>query len=295
MIDWLIAYQGLADLTLLNVLLALSQYVILRAGAFSVATAGLAAIGAYTAADLIMSEHMNPALAVLIAAGAGAIMALLLSIPLARLRGVFQAIATLAFVQIVLSLSLYADTLTGGANGVNGIPKAVQTWHLVVIVAIVLWMLGNLGRSSTGRAFEAIQHDEHVAVAFGVEVTRTHALAFTLSGFLAGLTGGLIAAHNYSVVGEQFGFDLVVQILSFVVLGGRRSLAGPVVGAIVLTWLPELARPLADNRMVIYGALLMVVIIYLPHGLVDTVQLRLRARRRTTRWRLAGEVARGGA
>jgi branched-chain amino acid transport system permease protein len=94
--------------------------------------------------------------------------------------------------------------------------------------------------------------------------------AFAISGFIAGLAGSMMALHNYSVVPEEFGFGMLVACLSFVILGGTQSLGGPVLGAFLLTLLPEVSRPLADNRMILYGALLMVVTIYLPHGIYST-------------------------
>jgi branched-chain amino acid transport system permease protein len=86
-----------------------------------------------------------------------------------------------------------------------------------------------------------------------------------------------MACHNHSVVPEEFGFDMLTTVLAYVVLGGRQSVAGPIVGAVVLSLLPEIARPLADNRMILLGALIMLAIIYLPHGIVDSIVI---ARRR---------------
>jgi branched-chain amino acid transport system permease protein len=205
--------------------------------------------------------------------------AVVLSIPLARLRGVFQAIATLAFVQIVVSIALYADRFTGGATGLNGIPASAGTLEIVIVLALALWLLHNIGRSPMGRAFDTIRQDEHVAVAFGIDVVRHHTIAFALSGLLAGLAGGLLALHNYSVVPDEFGFSMLVAGLSYVIFGGRQSLGGPILGAAILTVLPEVSRPLADNRMILYGGLLMWTVIYLPHGLFDTALARWRLRR----------------
>jgi branched-chain amino acid transport system permease protein len=272
MSDFIAGYQPFFNVMLLNCGLALSQYLVLRAGVFSVATAGLAAIGAYTAGLSALRLGLPSGAGLLAALGAGALAAAILSVPLARLRGVFQAIATLAFVQIVLSVALWATPLTGGATGLNGIPKTVGTGHLVVMLAAVIYVLAALGRSGLGRAFDAIRQDETVAVSLGVSVARAHALAFALSGGIAGLTGGLIAYHNYSVVPEDFGFAMLVSVLAGVVLGGRQAVAGPVVGAMILTALPELARPLADNRLIVHGALLMLAIIYLPQGIVDSLR-----------------------
>ena len=137
MLQLFIAYQPLVDLFLLHSGLALAQYLVLRAGVFSIANAGLTAIGAYLSAWLTLKAGLHPALSVVAGAVAGMAVAVLLSLPLARLRGVYQAIATLAFVQIVVSLCLYFDTLTGGPQGFNNIPKLVQTWHLVLAVVVV--------------------------------------------------------------------------------------------------------------------------------------------------------------
>jgi branched-chain amino acid transport system permease protein len=267
-------YGSLIDLCMMNALLALSQYIVLRAGVFSLATAGLAAFGAYAAADLIVAgTGLWPAVAA--GAVAGLVVALALSLPLARLRGVYQAIATLAFVQIVVSLALFAHRFTGGATGLNGIPKVVDSWQIAIVLVAATYFVSRISASPLGVAFDIIRQDETAAVSLGVNVASHHRLAFAFSGILAGIGGAMMAGHDYSVVPEEFGFSMLVGALSFVVLGGRQSVFGPIVGAVVLTLLPEVARPLADNRMVLYGALLMAIIVYVPHGIVDGIALRL--------------------
>jgi branched-chain amino acid transport system permease protein len=269
--DFFLAYQSLADLVILGCGLAFSQYVVLRAGVFSIATPGFTLLGAYTA-GLLLTKHDMPALLGLAAALAmGAVAGLLLSLPLARLRGVYQAIATLAFVQIALSFALNAEDLTGGALGLNGIPKVVGTASLLVFLVATTYLLVAVGGSGIGRAFDAIRQDETVAVSLGINVVRYQRLAFMLSGAIAGVTGGLMAFHNYALVPEEFGFGMLVAALAFVVLGGRISVAGPIVGTVILTLLPEVARPMADYRMLVHGALLIVVIAYLQNGIVDTL------------------------
>jgi branched-chain amino acid transport system permease protein len=274
----LAGYQPLLNLILLNCGLALSQFVVLRAGVFSVATPAFASIGAYAAGLSTLRLGAPSGVGLLAASVAGTLAGLLLSLPLARLRGVFQAIATVALVQIVLSLALYATDLTGGANGLNGIPKLADTPELVLFVAAVVYVLISLGRARIGYAFDAIRQDETVAVTLGISAAGHQALAFALSGAIAGLTGGLMAYHNRSVVPEEFGFGMLVTVLAYVVLGGRRSVLGPLAGAVILCLLPELARPLADNRMIVHGAVLMLVITYLPHGIVDSLQIAYRRR-----------------
>lgn len=273
------SHQALFNLCLIAALLGISQYIVLRAGLFSLATAGLAAFGAYTSGILVLTYGVHPLIAILMGGVMGMIVALILAVPLVRLRGVFQAIATLAFVQIVKSFAFYLEGLTGGATGLNGIPKTVDTLGLLVALVLVLFFVSRLSVSPTGRAFDTIRQDETAAVAFGINVSRQHGIAFAVSGFVAGIAGALSASHNYSVVPEEFGFGMLIAALSFVVLGGRVSIWGPVVGAFVLTLLPEIARPLAENRMIVFGALLIAVIIYLPNGVVDTLVSKWKRRR----------------
>lgn len=278
---WIVTYLPLLGAALLNCGFAISQYIVMRAGVFSVATAGYASLGAYTAATLTMRYGVPPPLALLASALVGALTGGILSIPLARLRGVFQAIATLAFVQIVMSLALFSDRLTGGAMGMNGIPQVVQWPHLLIYVVALVYLISALGGSSIGRVFDTARQDETVAVSLGMSVTRYHALAFALSGAVGGLTGGFYAFYLHSITPDQFGFALLVTTLAAVVLGGRVSVAGPIVGAAIMTFLPELARPLAEQRYLLNGALLMIAIIYLPEGIVDTVKYKLEQRKLT--------------
>lgn len=279
MSDLLAAYRPLIELFLLHTGYAFSQYIVLRAGVFSVAHAGFAAIGAYLAAILTVRYGLPAPFSVAAAVIAGIAGALLLSWPLARLRGVYQAIATLAFVQIVLSLNLYAETFTGGAMGFNGIPKLVGLGWLALAAGLVIYAMAAIGSTRVGRAFEAVRQDEAMAASLGISVRFNQALAFAISGAIAGLFGALEAFHSYALEPNQFGFAFLVAGLSYVVLGGRRSVLGPIVGTAVLIALPELARPLAENRILVYGLLLMAVINFMPRGIVDTVLGALHRRR----------------
>ncbi len=271
MVELFTAYRPLVDLFLLHAGLALGQYIVLRAGVFSIANAGLTAIGAYLSAGLTLKTGLPPALAIAVGAAVGTLVSMLLSLPLARLRGVYQAIATLAFVQVVLSLNVYAESLTGGAMGMNGIPKVVSTGTLALALALTLYVVWAIGQTRLGRAFDAIRQDEMVAASLGASVRYYQTVAFALSGAIAGFYGGLEAFHSYSIEPNRFGFEFVVAILSYVVLGGRRSIWGPVVGTAVLLALPELARPLAQYRTLVYGLIMVLVMGYLPRGIYDTL------------------------
>ena len=279
MTEFITTYQHLFNVFLLGSGYAISQWVVMRSGVFSVATAGLAAIGAYSAAILTTRYGWPYPASLLAGTLMGSLTGLLLSWPLTRLRGVFQAIATLAFVQVVVALTLFAQDLTGGALGLNAIPTLVGTPQTLIALVVVVYLMLAINATRLGRAFEAIRQNEAVASTLGVSVNFHQAFAFGLSGAIAGLFGGLEAFQSFALFPNTFGFSLVIAALSYVVLGGRRSVAGPILGTAILLVLPEISRSLADYRMALYGAVLMLVIAFLPRGIVDTVLLTLRRRR----------------
>lgn len=279
MINFFLTYQSLFDHILVNMLLAMSQYVVLRAGVFSLGSAGFAALGAYGAAILITKAGWSPVAAIAMGVVLGTAVSALLALPLARLRGVFQAVATLAFVQIVLSGTQNWMSLTNGALGITGIPHVAGTAWLLAVVVVVVTLLVMMGRYSFGRALDVIREDETVAVSLGISVPRHQRIAFILSGGLAGLAGALHACSSYAITPNDYGFHLLVAALAMVVLGGRTTVWGALVGAAVLTSLPELFRVFADYRYVVQGVLLMLVIVYLPRGVADTLIAVVRDRR----------------
>jgi branched-chain amino acid transport system permease protein len=279
MTDFFHAHESLFGLMLLNCGFAMSQYIVLRAGVFSIATAGIAALGAYTAALLNMRYGFPAWVSVPVAGLVGLVTGLLLSIPLALLRGPYQAIATLAFVQIVAFTILFFENFTGGALGLNNIPRLVTIWQILGVVLIAIYVMMAISATRIGRAFDAIRQDEVVAASLSISTGFYHTLAFAISGVLAGLFGGMQAFYTYSLEPGQYGFPFVTAALAFVVFGGQSSVLGGVVGAVFLTAVPELARPLADNRLLVYGLLLMVVITFIPNGVVGSLNAVLAKRR----------------
>jgi branched-chain amino acid transport system permease protein len=148
-------------------------------------------------------------------------------------------------------------------------------------------------RSRIGRAFDAIRQNEAVAASLGVSIVRHQALAFVIAGALAGVYGSLEAFHSYTLVPSQFGFPALIAILSYVVFGGRNTILGPIVGTAILILLPEIVRPLADARMLVYGLLLIATINFLPRGIADTLIERARARRLGSKPGVAATTATG--
>ncbi|CAN5251588.1 branched-chain amino acid ABC transporter permease [soil metagenome] len=264
-----------------NSLLALSIYLTLSCGLLAMANAAFMGIGAYTAALLTMNYGMPFPVALAGGIVAPAIVAFVIGKPTLRLSGVYLAMATLGFGEVVRIVILNADSLTGGALGLNGIPNLTEWWHVALALFVTLLVLWRLRRSRVGRSFEAIKEDETAASLMGINVGNYKMLAFVLGAGIAGLAGGLNAHLTFFIGPQEFGFDRGVEILTMAIFGGVGSLAGPVVGAIIITLLPELLRSLRDFRLVFNGLILVLIVLFLPGGIWD--MQRWRAWRRRSR------------
>lgn len=265
------AYGDLFAFLLLNAVLALSLYLTLAAGLLSMGTAGFMSIGAYTATLLTLRADAPYVLALGAAALAAALAGLGLGWPVLRLRGVYLAIATIGFGEIVRVAALNLP-FTGGALGINGIPRLAEWWHVGLVLLGLTYFFLRLRGSKTGQALAAIREDEVAARASGVEVTRYKTIAFVLSAAIAGLAGGLSAHLTYFISPNEFGFALAVDVLVYAVVGGTGSFVGPVLGSTVITLLPELLRNVGVTagaiRLGVNGLILLLVILFLPNGLL---------------------------
>ncbi len=240
------------------------------------------AIGAYTAALLTLREGWPFAAVVLAGALAAALVAVPLGIPVLRLRGVFLAIATIGFGEVVRIAIINAD-VTNGALGLPSIPRKTEWWHIYGLLAALLYFFWRLRGSRMGYALEAIKEDEAAARTMGIDTTFYKVAAFVIGAFIAGLAVG-IDAHLVNAIGPNtYNFGLAVDILIFAVVGGMGSFWGPVLGAALITAIPEILRidqirrlgiqPGAD-RLIINGLILLVIILFLPRGLVAIFQGR---------------------
>lgn len=279
MIDFFKANQPVFDFFLLTLGFSYSQQIVLRSGVFSLASAAFAALGAYSCAYLVVRLGLPVFGGVMVGMLMGGLVGYLVSLPLARLRGVYQAIATLALVEAVVAIALYAEPITGGAVGFNNIPKHVGTLEILFAVTVLIYLLYAMNSSRIGRGFDALRQDEYVAASLGVSSRNLHTMAFIASGLIGGLFGALQSMYTYSVEPHQFGFGFMVTTLAAIVLGGRRTLLGPFIGSVIIILLPEIARPLAEYRQIVVGAVLVIVVIYTPQGLGDTFLAWLRNRR----------------
>ena len=256
-----------------HALLALSIWLTLACGLLSLANAAFMGIGAYVSA--LLSLHAGwPFAAVLAAAGVvPALVALIIGIPTLRLSGVYLAMATLAFGEVVRITVLNLE-ITGGPEGLNGIPQSTQGWHIVAILALVIYGLTRMQRSRVGRAFESIREDDVAASLMGIDVARYKLFAFVLGATLAGVAGGLNAHFTFFISPREYGFENAVDILTMAVLGGTGSLIGPMLGAAILTLLPELLRFLHEFRGIFNGIVLVLVVLFLPKGIWEPRRIK---------------------
>jgi branched-chain amino acid transport system permease protein len=270
-------YGSLINFIGINALLALSLYVTLSAGQLSLGNAAFAGIGGYTAGILTTQLGVPYGVALLAGALAAALVGFLLGLPVLRLRGVFLAIATLSFGEVVRIAAINLK-ITGGAEGLLGMPTRTKTWIIYLTVIGVGYFLAKLRHSRIGWSFQSIREDETAAAAMGINTTYYKTLAFTIGAFIAGLAGALYAHLNYIISPGEFGFSAAVNLLIYCIVGGSRVWYGPIFGATLLTALPEVLRGIGVTagpiRMFVNGLILLLVILFLPNGLVSLFQRR---------------------
>jgi len=271
--DFFRVYQTTIGVIGINALLALSVWVTLYAGQLTLGNAAFMAIGAYGSALLGMSLGVPFPMGLAVGALLSAVLAVPLGFAVFRLRGVYLAIATIGFGEVV-RVVLLTLPFTGKALGLNGIPPITELWQIYLSLAVVGYVLWRVQGSTAGRAWAAIREDEIAAASQGIAIRRYKLAAFVAGAAIAAWAGGLSAHLNFSIEPGDFGFTRAVQILVFAVVGGTPSVAGPIVGATLLTALPEILRPLKEYRDIFAGLILMLVIIYLPRGLVTLAELR---------------------
>lgn len=265
--DLLWAYQDLFYGLGVNAILALSMYAVLALGQLSLGQAAFMGIGAYAGA--LVTVKLGAPFAVSLAAAVflPAAAAAIIGVPTLRLTGVYLAIATVGLGEVLRIVYLNTDYV-GGALGFSGIPEKANGWIIYGLLAAILAGFLLVQRSKIGRAIEAIREDEDAARVMGIDVVSYKMNALILSAGLAGLAGALNAHYSSFIAPGEFGFESAVTILSYAVFGGVATPWGPVLGSAVLTLLPELLRPLHDLRGVFNGLIIVLVMIFLPKGLL---------------------------
>lgn len=282
MSEFLENYGFLLVSILQQALLGFSIYLPMMAGQLSLAGLGFYSLGGYVAAIMGVHSSFGPMretlgffmypLQWLCALILGVVLGFCLGRPVLRLRGIYLALATIAFIQIVNTTMLNLP-IAGGAVGVFAIPQAFESrlgyiWFFGPLLIVSQVLVHRIAGSAAGLAFAAIREDETAASAMGVKTTANKVRAFVLGCALACLTGAMSAPFLNTWNARQGSFDASVACLAYVLIGGSRSLWGPLCGAALLVSLPELLRPLKDFRMILNGLVLMLACVYLPQGIM---------------------------
>lgn len=274
-------------------------------GQFSLGHAGFMAIGAYTTALLIMPPMYKEMLfiieplawpfnvlqlpfivALLLGGVLAAFAAILIGLPVLRLKGDYLGIATLGFAEIIRVIANNIPQVTNGALGIKGIPQYTNLWWTVGFAVFTVFIVKRLISSSYGRALMAIRENEIAAEAIGVNLTYHKVMSFTISAFFAGIGGGLLASLLTTIDPRAFMFVMTFNVLIVVVLGGLGSITGTVIAAFLFNFCLEYLRPIEEGlnlgfvsipevpglRMVTFSLLLLVIILFKQKGLMGEIE-----------------------
>jgi branched-chain amino acid transport system permease protein len=272
--------------TVINIVLAVSFRLINLTGQMSLAHGGMMMIGAYTGAILVTKLGFSSWLSLLLAGVAAAIIACLIGFPFTRLKGIYFSMVTIFLAQIATLFIQQLKDITGGNQGIFGIPKpdpiiipgilnidftpGVNQYYLLVVIAVIsLVTMWAIERSRVGLTFMGIRQSESLGESLGINATGYKVLAFTIGSFFAGIIGGFYSQYLSTVSTSTFNFIFTINILIYMMVGGEGKFIGPIIGAVILTLLPEVARPLKSYTTFVFAGVLMVIIFLLPEGLVS--------------------------
>ena len=277
-LPWLITtpyWRGIMVLCAMNVMLALSLNLVLGyTGQLNLGQSAFFGIGAYVSTILVKTWGWNFWLAALAAVGAAGLLGLVLAAFAVRLRGHYLAIASLGFAVITYQVLVNWEKVTEGVRGIYGIRPPVggtiALFYLVAGIALAVYvLLDNLVRSPVGDTLRAIREDEVSAASLGVNAALWKAFAFGLGAAIAGLAGCFYPGFVGTLVPDAFNIVESFTMMAMVIVGGMGTMAGPVIGAIALTFLPELLRGFGELRLLVYGLALTLVVLFMPGGIVQ--------------------------
>jgi len=279
----------------LNLILGYTGQVNLAHGAFF-------GIGAYASALMMLKLNMNFWLALPLAAAIAGVFGFLIGLPALRTRGSYFAIGTLCFNIIVTLIVDRWEGLTDGARGLMGIPGAAsiplpwgreivfntmasQYYLVLFFLILTIFVLRRIMQSLVGRSFRAIRGNEELAEALGIHAMRTKLLSFVVSCFFAGVGGVLYASYIGFLSPEITDYHVSFDALIYVMIGGVGTIVGPIIGTLLFVTIPETLHVAAEFRLLLYGLILIVMIIYLPRGIVGWVKdLKGRKKKQEVAW-----------
>lgn len=295
-------YLQVASFVMINIILGISIYITLSSGQLSLGNAGFMGIGAYTSALLTIHFDVPIILGVIMGALVAGVFGILIGIPALRLQGVYLAIATLGFGEVIRVIFVNWDSVTHGAIGLSGIPHlgrellksvagmgfdpemiGLRNNQFVYLLVVILLLIINIlfvcffirqNNSRVGRAFAAIKMDEKAAESMGINITYYKVLSFTQGAVLAGFAGALYAHVMAYISPADFAYHRAIEILIFSVFGGSEVIWGAIFGATFMTIMPEALRFISEYRYMIYGSILILMMAFRPQGIIDASVLQ---------------------
>jgi branched-chain amino acid transport system permease protein len=294
-------------LIMISVLLAVSLRALTRTGQVSIGTAGFMLLGAYSSALLSIRLGLSFWITLPLGGLLAAVVALIVGYPFLRAKGIYFAILTVTLAEVCRLTAWYWSSMTGGSAGLRGIPppdpinifgittlafntKIANYYLVLVIVIICLVILYRVERSWLGLMWSAINESDNLAQAVGINIMGHKMLIFSVTSFFMGIAGAMYAHYMhtltaYGTPGSPFGFIASVYVLIYVVVGGEFSFAGPIIGAVLLIIIPEVARDLKEYMPLIFGGLLIFAVFFMPEGIVGLRAPLSRWYGRTVRYR----------
>jgi branched-chain amino acid transport system permease protein len=274
------------------VILASSLRLIFNSGQLSLGHGGMMSVGAYTSALLVMKLGLSTWAALGIGAAAAAALALMVGYPFVRLKGMYFALVTVFLAEVIRLIAEQWREVTGGSLGITNIPrpdpivipgllnvdfasKADFYYLILVLVLVTLLILYAIERSSVNVTWLSIRQTDFLAESVGVNTARLKVIAFTIGCFFAGLSGAFFSQYILVITPSAFGFVYAIYVVVYMIAGGMKRFSGPIIGALILTFLPESARVLKEYQPFIFAGVLMLIIFFLPEGMVGLPQ-RLR-------------------
>lgn len=290
-------YLQVASFIMINIILGISIYITLSSGQLSLGNAGFMGIGAYTSALLTINFDVPIIIGIIVGALVAGVFGILIGIPALRLQGVYLAIATLGFGEVVRVIFVNWESVTQGAIGLSGVPhlgrelftsfrdagfdpgmlglKNNQFVYLLVLIILFLinillvWFFIRQNKSRVGRAFAAIKMDEKAAESMGINITYYKVLSFSQGAVLSGFAGALYAHVMAYISPADFAYHRAIEILIFSVFGGSEVIWGAIFGATFMTIMPEALRFISEYRYMIYGVILILMMAFRPQGIID--------------------------
>jgi branched-chain amino acid transport system permease protein len=282
-------------LAMMNVVLASSLRLINLSGQMSLAHGGMMTIGAYTSALLVMKAGLPFWLAMPAAGFAAALVAYAVGYPFVRLKGIYFSIVTIFLGEVVVLTAQQWTSLTGGSAGIYAIPRPepisipgilrvnfsskVDFYYLALVLMLLsLLILYAVERSRIGLILRGVQQADSLGESVGIDTTGFKVLAFTVGSFFPGLLGGFYSHYISAINPDAFSFLFTIYILIYMTVGGDKRFIGPILGAAVLTILPEVSRPLKAFEPFLFAAVLIAVIFFVPEGMVGLPKLLRRGK-----------------